>query len=182
MFPRSARGTVHKKMMAGCNIHLFVRFRTDLWVTGGEHSPRVNQHGAPMLGVFLCHWHKRISHSEEPTVIRQEDSDLPLSTLTLQGWSKLLLTSWQPARVFQLLAKPAAVASGTPLSFRKSSAWLLLKLPHRPANRHHHVNDHTWAFILLLLFAHFPRRLEGKDNAASSFCLFINPAGSIINL
>lgn len=125
--------------------YLFVRVRADLWVTGGEHSLRVAQHGAPVLGVPLCQGHTTttISHSEEPTVITENlnESDLPLSRLRLQGFSKWLLTLGQEACVFQLLAKPAAVASGTPLSLRKSSAWLLLKFPHRPAGRRLHVSD-----------------------------------------
>jgi len=72
-----------------------------------------------------------------------KESDKPFSRLRLQGFSKLLLTSRQPACVFQLLTKPAAVASGTPLSFRKSSAWLLLKLPHRPAGRNNMIRTPT---------------------------------------
>lgn len=134
-----------------CESYLFVRVRTDLWVTGGEHSLWVTQHRAPVLGVLLCHWNTSdTSHSEEPTVITENpnESDLPLSRLRLQGFSKLLLTSGQPACVLQLLTKPAAVASGTPLSLRKSSAWLLLKFPHKPGGRYHHVNDNTWVFIL----------------------------------
>lgn len=103
---------------------------------------------AGRTSLSLIHNHN-ISLSEEPTVLieKQNESDLPLSRLRLQGSSKLLLILGQPAWVFQLLTKPAAVASGTPLSFRKSSAWLLLKFPHRPAGRHHHVNVNTKAFI-----------------------------------
>lgn len=127
--------------------HLFVRIWADLRVTGGEHSLRVTKHGAPVLGVLVCHQHTmtNITHSEEHTAITENrnKSDLPLSRLRLQGFSKLLLRLGQPACVFQLLTKPAAVASGTPLSLRKSSAWLPLKFPHRPAGRHHHVNDNT---------------------------------------
>ena len=61
---------------------------------------------------------------------------LPFSRLRLHGSANLLSMSRQLACVFQLLAKPADVASTTPLSLRKSSAWFLLKFPHRPADQH----------------------------------------------
>lgn len=35
--------------------YLSVRVGADLWVAGGERSPGVSQHGAPVLGVALCH-------------------------------------------------------------------------------------------------------------------------------
>lgn len=57
---------------------------------------------------------------------------LPFSRLRLQGFSKTGLTLTQPAKVFKLLAKLAPVVAITPLSFKKSSAWLLLKFPHNP--------------------------------------------------
>ncbi len=132
-----------------CETYLFVRVRTDFWVTGGKQSLWVTQHRAPVLGILLCHWNTSdISHSEEPAVISENpnEADLPLSRLRLQGFSKLLLTSGQPACVLQLLTKPAAVASGTPLSLRKSSAWLLLKFPHKPGGGHHHVIDKVFIF------------------------------------
>lgn len=122
-----------------CETYLFVSVRADLWVAGGKHSLRVTQHGAPVLGVLLCYRNtsNNLSRSEELDLVKvyQNESNLPLSRLRLQGLSKLLLTSGQLACVFQLLAKPTAVASGTPLSLRKSSAWLPLKFPHRPACR-----------------------------------------------
>lgn len=52
--------------------------------------------------------------------------------LRLQGFSKLLLMSGQLARVFQVLAKSTAVPSLSPPMVVKSSASMLLKLPHRP--------------------------------------------------
>lgn len=91
---------------------------------------------------FSARQKDNISHSNVLITVTAEASnkfDLPLSRLRLQGFSKLLLTSGQPACVFQLLTKPAAVASGTPLSLRKSSAWFLLKFPHRPGGIKDHV-------------------------------------------
>lgn len=57
---------------------------------------------------------------------------IPFSTLREQGSSKLFLALGQAAWVFQVLAKAAAVPSTRPLMVRKSSAWMLLKFPHRP--------------------------------------------------
>lgn len=44
----------------------------------------------------------------------------------------MFLMLGQAAWVFQVLAKAAAVPSTRPLMVRKSSAWMLLKFPHRP--------------------------------------------------
>lgn len=77
---------------------------------------------------------------------------LPLSKLRLQGFSKLLFTSGQLALVFQVLAKPDAVPSVIPLIVKKSSAWMLLKFPHRPVGGMRVIEwspsgGHGWTFM-----------------------------------
>lgn len=118
--------------------------RADLFVAWSKHLIRVWQQRAPFLSISLCNkeeqraitWQYR--HHYLITIYRQSkivNRDIPLSNLRLQGSSKLFLTSGQLARDFQPLAKSTAVASGDPLTVMKSSAWILLKFPHKPSKK-----------------------------------------------
>lgn len=57
---------------------------------------------------------------------------IPLSALLAHGSLMLSLISGQLAIVFHELPKAEAEFSTTPLIVRKSSVWMLLKLPQRP--------------------------------------------------
>lgn len=63
---------------------------------------------------------------------------LPLSMLREQGSSSQSNLSWQLDWAFQVLAKPAPVASTIPPDVMKSSLSRPLKFPQRPTGPGHH--------------------------------------------